>query len=257
MNEPHLDEMFSTALRKILVAQVDTSVPVKKRKHRRLWIGAGVFAGAGLLGGIGAAAAGILVLPGGDTVTKVASPVTGTYTGTATVDLGPVPDGVTNMAVEFTCLTPGRFVYDDGASVVCDGADIGTRSAVSRYSIPLTTGQHTVTITTDSAARWTLTATYVNQTTTDWATNEQGQSYGVENSKGSPDLVAVMATNGKTGYAFRAALDEADGSNAAKTFKSPDDAIAWQKARHGKTFPIPVYESDGTTLVGEFVIGGQ
>ncbi|WP_449373584.1 hypothetical protein [Arthrobacter psychrolactophilus] len=66
----------------------------------------------------------------------------------------------------------------------------------------------------------------------------------------------MIATNGKTGYAFRTDMDEADGSNAAKTFKSPDDAIAWQKARQGKTFPVPVYESDGTTLVGEFVIGG-
>jgi hypothetical protein len=257
MNEPLFDETFSTALRKVLVAQVDTSMSVKKRKHRRLWLGAGVFAGAGLLGGIGAAAAGILVLPGGDAVTTLARPVTGTYMGTATVDLGPAPEGVTNIAVELTCLTPGRFAYDDGASVVCDGAGIGTRSAVSGYTIPLTTGQHTITITTDSAARWTLTATYVNQTITDWATNEQGQSYGVENSKGSPDLVAVIATNGKTGYAFRTDLDDADGTNAAETFKSPEDAIAWQKARQGMTFRVPVYESDGTTLVGEFVVGGQ
>lgn len=256
MNEPHLDETFSTNLRKVLVAQVDASMMVKKRKHRRLWLGAGVFAGAGLLGGIGAAATGILVLPGGDAVITLATPVTGTYTGTATVDLGPLPEGVTNVAVELTCLTPGRFAYDDGASVECDGTDIGTRSAVSGYSIPLTTGQHTMTITTDPAARWTLTATYVNQTITEWATNEHGQSYGVENSKGSPDLVAVIATNGKTGYALGTDLDSADGTNAAQAFKSPEDAISWQKARQGMTFSVPVYESDGTTIVGEFLVGG-
>lgn len=256
MNEPHLDDIFSTALRNVLVAQVDAAMPVKKRKHRRQWLGAGVFAGAGLLGGIGAAAAGILVLPGGDAVTTLASPVTGTYTGTATVDLGPVPEGVTSVAVELTCLTPGRFAYDDGASVVCDGTDMGTRSAVSGYSIPLTTGQHTITITADQAARWTLTATYVNQTITEWATNEHGQSYGIENSNGRPDLVAVVATNGKTGYAFRADMDDAAGEDEQKAFKSPEDAIAWQKARQGMTFSVPVYESDGTTLVGEFMVGG-
>ncbi|WP_449373585.1 hypothetical protein [Arthrobacter psychrolactophilus] len=149
MNEPHPEGIFSTALRKVLVAQVDASMPVKRRKHRRLWLGAGAFAGAGLLGGIGAAAAGILVLPGGDAVTPLASPVIGTYTGTATVNLGPVPEGVNNIAVELTCLTPGRFAYDDGASVECDDAGIGTRSAVSGYSIPLTSGQHTITISTD------------------------------------------------------------------------------------------------------------
>lgn len=257
MNETFPDDTFTSTLRNVLIAQVDASKPRKKRNHRRLWLGAGVFAGAGLLGGIGAAAAGILVLPGGDAVTPLASPVVGIYTGTATVDLGPIPERATNVAVELTCLTPGQFEFNDGASSSCEASDIGTRSAVTSYSVPLATGQHSMTITADAAATWALTATYVNHTLTDWGTNEKGQSYGVQNANGIPDLIAVVATNGKTGYARSSDLDDANGANAAKTFKSPEDAIAWQEAHRGKSFHVPVYESDGTTLVGEFVVGGQ
>ncbi|MFK4296236.1 hypothetical protein ABH924_001373 [Arthrobacter sp. GAS37] len=50
-------------------------------------------------------------------------------------------------------------------------------------------------------------------------------------------------------------LEEADGTAAMKTFNSPQDALDWQKPRSGKSFPFPVYEVDGKTLIGEFVIG--
>lgn len=252
MNQQGTDETFSMALRQVLVAQVGASALARKRNRRRLWLGAGVFAGAGLLGGIGAAAAGILTLPGGDAVTPLAAPVLGTYTGTTTVDLGPIPDGVTNVTVELTCLSPGRFAFEDGASVVCSDSDIGTRSAVSGYSIPISAGQHTSTITADPSGRWGLKATYVQQSTTEWGTNDRGESYGVQNAGGTPDLVAVVASNGREGYARSADLDMAGGQD----FKSPEEAIAWQEEHKGKSVSVPVYESDGTTRVGEFIIGG-
>ena len=46
-------------------------------------------------------------------------------------------------------------------------------------------------------------------------------------------------------------------SNAEATrFKSPEEALAWQKKRAGKTFSVPVYKSEDGTKVGEFVING-
>ena len=36
---------------------------------------------------------------------------------------------------------------------------------------------------------------------------------------------------------------------------SPADAIAQQEATAGKSRSVPVYESDGETVIGEFVIG--
>lgn len=109
MKELRADDKFSNAVRAELVARVQKTSAARTRKRARLWLGAGVLAGTGLLGGIGAAAAGLFVLPGGQQVTPLASPVAGTYTGTATVDLGAAPEGTTGITMELTCLSPGRF----------------------------------------------------------------------------------------------------------------------------------------------------
>jgi hypothetical protein len=255
MNTPPLDDAFNSTLRKALVARVDESAIAKKRRNLRWWLGVGVFAGAGLIGG--AAAAGILVLPGGDVVTSLSSPVSETHTGTAVVELGPVPAGVTHVAAELTCLTPGSFVVDDGASFHCDASDIGTGAARSSFSVSLASGAHAVGISTDANASWALVATYVNQSVTDWATNEHGESYGIQNASGTPDLIAVIATNGKHGYARSADLHEANGTKAASAFASPEEALAWQETDQEAVSRVPVYETDGRTLVGDFDIGSR
>lgn len=255
MNTPPLDDAFHSTLRKALVARVNESAVAKKRRNLLWWLGVGVFAGAGLIGG--AAAAGILVLPGGDVVTSLSSPVVETHTGTAVVELGPVPTGVTHVAVELTCLTSGSFMVDDGATLFCGASDIGTGAARSSFSVPLASGAHTVGISTDATASWALMATYVNQTVTDWATNEHGESYGIQNASGSPDLIAVIATNGKPGYARSTDLHEANGTKAARTFASSEEALAWQETHQEAVSSVPVYETDGRTLVGDFDIGSR
>ena len=45
------------------------------------------------------------------------------------------------------------------------------------------------------------------------------------------------------------------GLQGGPTPTSPADAIAQQEANQGRTHTIPVYESDGTTVIGEFTIG--
>jgi hypothetical protein len=67
-------------------------------------------------------------------------------------------------------------------------------------------------------------------------------------------MVAVIATNGTKGYVYRTQLEDADGTAPIKTFKSPEEALAWQEARLGKDFVVPVYDVTGKTVVGEFVI---
>jgi hypothetical protein len=52
----------------------------------------------------------------------------------------------------------------------------------------------------------------------------------------------------------RTELEDADGTAAIKTFKSPEEALAWQEVRLGKDFAIPVYDVSGMAVVGEFVI---
>lgn len=256
MNPLHMDEDFARSLRAELVSKVRT-VKQADRKRKRLWIGAGAFAGVGLAGGIGAAAAGLLVLPGGDVVSDVSSPVLVTETGSGDVELGPPAEGVTHVSLDLSCLTAGAFYFEDGASLVCTEADLEGPPPTAGYSIPITPDKTFVHIRTDNPdAQWQLKATYVTQTPTEWALNAKGETYGVPNDNGSPDLVAVFATSGEQGYAYAKELDEASGVNAAAGFSSPEEALAWQEERRGKTFSVPVYESDGETLIGEFIIPG-
>lgn len=85
--------------------------------------------------------------------------------------------------------------------------------------------------------------------------NAAGQTYG--RSGGAldptqePDLILAEATNGKVGYVEKEALDEATGANVA----SPEEAIVWQEQQAARgPVEIPVYESDGRTVVGAFQI---
>ena len=62
-----------------------------------------------------------------------------------------------------------------------------------------------------------------------------------------PDLIQAVATNGKEGYVKL--TDYKDPQP-----KSPEEAAQWTLDHHGKTRTIPVYDQDGTTKIGEFVI---
>lgn len=78
--------------------------------------------------------------------------------------------------------------------------------------------------------------------------NEAGHTYGsavdAARPEDEPDLILVMATNGREGYVWKKDLDDPTPAN-------PDDA-----ARRGKPAQrtIKVYASDGTTVVGDFVV---
>ena len=94
--------------------------------------------------------------------------------------------------------------------------------------------------------------------------NEDGLTYGsdlgIEDPKNAPDLISVIATNGKEGYAYKAEIDEQlsykelEALSEAKIEKFKEamekdpsvKAIVWQR--------VPVYEKDGKTVIGEYVI---
>jgi hypothetical protein len=81
-----------------------------------------------------------------------------------------------------------------------------------------------------------------------YPTNANGQTYGpmmphVE----EPDLVRVTATNGKLGYVLRADLE-------GSVPTTPEEALSQQIAQAGKNRVIPVYQSDGITKIGVFII---
>ncbi|WP_106814226.1 hypothetical protein [Microbacterium timonense] len=77
------------------------------------------------------------------------------------------------------------------------------------------------------------------------------------NESGEPDLIAVISTDNQPGYVRRDDLNDADGTTAAESFKSPEDALRWQERNAGIVRYIPVYESDGETRIGMFQVGGD
>lgn len=85
---------------------------------------------------------------------------------------------------------------------------------------------------------------------TRWPRNANGLTYGsalnTASSQDEPDLIRVLATNGRTGYVLRSDLEPSP--------KSPEDALRQQAAQEGKDEVIPVYESDGIAKIGVFIV---
>lgn len=81
--------------------------------------------------------------------------------------------------------------------------------------------------------------------------NSRGQTYGpighVTSPKQYPNLVLVQATNGRDGYVYSHSLQR-------PAPKNPQQAVSTNPTRPRI---IPVYAQNGTTVIGQFVIGGK
>ncbi len=254
-----IDETFSAALRALLVRQAaGARSPRGWLQRRRRWsIRAGLVAALLVSGGGIAAGTGLLLAggpPGSQRVTALAAPVTVTGDGTETVALGPRPAGANAVYTYLSCLSPGRFEWADGAILTC-GSQSGAlsqsdvRSSLAHpamYTVALTPGQDTTTITAAPGERWRLTAIYASAVTTAWKVNASGQTYGTINQSGSPDLVAAIATNGRHGYVYANQL-------MGPQPTTPSQATTWAQTHPGPR-TITVYDSDGKTAIGRFVL---
>lgn len=191
-------------------------------------------------------------LPEATTAIDLSEPVTVTGTGTSTVELGSRPEGATAANVSVVCLTAGRIVYPNGASAVCDEPasdnEIADPRSANYILIDLAPGQTSLRFRARADVGWKVVASYVRTETSEWGVNAKGETFGVQRHGKSPDLIAVYATNGKQGYAYVKDLDW-------PVPTSPADARAQQEANEGRTRSIPVYESDGETLIGEYTNG--
>jgi hypothetical protein len=83
-------------------------------------------------------------------------------------------------------------------------------------------------------------------------TNEHGQTFGsamfAESYETEPDLISAMGENGVFGYVYKEDL-------YCPTPSTREEALAMSQTRI-KTQTIPLYASDGRTVIGEFIIGG-
>jgi hypothetical protein len=138
--------------------------------------------------------------------------------------------------------------------MTCGAADL-LRPTIYRTAnevVPLTAALDSVTIKTSPNATWTLLVTYVNRVQTSWGINASGETFGVSNQQGTPDLIAVVIDQGKAqGYVVRRELDCASGGDV----KSPAEALTWDETSQNRNISIPVYESDGVSIIGAFTVG--
>lgn len=167
-------------------------------------------------------------LPGSTTTAALGTPITVTRTGPALVDIGKAPASAGAVIVDITCIndigmvtiptiggsSSGLRCRDSGQQHVLDGRLPGRNTTT--FSIEASPG-----------TEWTATLRYASAVTSPWKVNASGQTYGVENASGHPDLVPATADNGRRGWAL---LSEYVGAENTAT--------------------IRVYESDGTTVIG-------
>lgn len=257
-----MNRTFADGLRASLIRYAD-STRRRRRVMRWRW-GVGALLVAGLLGGGTAYAAQLWVQPGTQEHAQLATPVHVTRTGTATIQLGHRPNDASQVFLQFTPYDSGTYRFGrGGAAATVTASDLtgGNRNstvnhAASTYYLQasqLDPDGTSFTITTSSPSmRWTATLTWVSTQTTAWGVNASGQTYGTQNERGAPDLIAVTATNGEDGYVYSSQLDAADGTTASRSFRTPADALNWQKEHAGKVTRLSVYSSDGKNRIGEF-----
>jgi hypothetical protein len=253
MSTLEMDPVFTTSLREALITNA-VSAP-RARRRWRLRIGGGMIVSLTLAAGGVALATGLFTQPGAPIDTQLGSIVTVTRTGTATINIGTPPVGTTDISLKLTCLTAGLFDLPNGSSMSCSAVDLSKPSAERTESeiVPISAGADMLTIKTSSNATWTLQTDYVNQVSTAWGVNANGQTFGVPNQNGTPDLVAVFADIPNIhGYVKESDLNCAAGGDVS----SPAEAVVWDKVSQNRNISVPVYESDGVTVVGTFTVGG-
>jgi hypothetical protein len=121
-----------------------------------------------------------------------------------------------------------------GSSPESTGWNCATRSTTVHIDDGyLALGSTSITVTADPGTTWTAVVHYARSMTLPWAVNAHGQTYGgVDKEYGAPDLQGARATNGRDGYIVTKQFDAFRGCGY-----------------------LPVYESDGTTVIGRFSIG--
>ena len=247
MTEPEMHPDVARAVREELTA-IGTKRSRLQRHQRRVRM-LSISIAAVLVAGVSTGAAIVVnAFPGSTTVTPVGGVRSTTHTGTGALELGPVPKGATRVIVTVRCVNPqgsisikavpqvktdpfevATFYCTGGGSVDPQGRVHPWHMKDALLPVP---GSTSITITADPGTTWTVAGQYATSSMTPWAKNAKGEAYGQCNIDGCPQLIGARATNGKDGFVLTTQFETFQGNGY-----------------------IPVYESDGTTVIGRFSIG--
>ena len=239
---PTLDPVFTTALRRELVA---LPTPKPRRTRRRVAVITSAALGAVALGGVSAVAG---YRPAGEVATPpLAPPVIVNGVGATKVMLPAAPSAAAYVHIELTCFNGTRCMTPGGGT---SGGTQFTTPYVERDALPLTDkiDPHNqqrldpidptvgVPIEVDADTHWRLYAVYSEGLNPTPAPVGNGATLGVPGNMSMPDLVPAVATNGQTGWINYHQLT--DQAHPQLTDDGTEQA------------PIPVYDADGTTIIG-------
>lgn len=233
-----LDPVFAAALRSEL-----TSLPAAKPSRRRLAAMVACFLGAITFGGVAVAT----LLPPGEVATApLAAPVIVNGVGPATVPMPAAPQGAVYLRLELACFDGPR-CFTAGGGV--EGPHEGP--LVQRDALPLTARADEanpqrldpmdpargVVVDVEPETHWRLYAVYTDGLNPEPAPVGNGMTLGIPSNTTMPDLIPAVATNGKAGWVrYSLLISEAQPTLTADGVEQP---------------PIPVYDTDGLTMIGE------
>lgn len=241
-----LDPVFAAALRDEL-----TALPTAKRPRRKLAAVVACVLGVITVGGVAVAA---LRPPGDVAAAPLAAPVIVNGIGPATVPMPPAPQSAVYLRIELACFNGPRCFTAGGGIEDTAGGDLDgahQRPLVQRDALPLTNANDPINpqrldpldpaggveIDVEPGTHWRLYAVYTDGLNPEPAPVGNGQTLGIPSNSTMPDLVPAEATNGRTGWVeYSLLIEEAQPALTAEG--------AMQE-------PIPVYDTDGTTVIGE------
>ena len=208
----------------------------RQRRMRTVAVAAGGLVLAGALTGAGIIAEG---WPGERTITPIGGVVaSGTYVGDAELEVGTPPADAAFLVLDISCDSGGEMYVETGTSANDTGAswncgdglfDGKTRIEDGRLPAP---GDTSIVIKAESGTEWSVNARFATSSSTPLGVNAKGETFGVDEDTGiAPNLMPARATNGRLGYIY---------TEDGKAFTAGEEGF------------IPVYLSDGETVIGEF-----
>lgn len=213
------------------LASIGTPGSRLQRAQRRTRVTASVVGVAAVALATSAAALVVTGMPGSTATDALGSTTTVTRTGPALVDIGRAPATAGAVIVDITCLSKSGMVQvptgdgTTGAGVSCSG-DGPHRLHVVDGQLP-SAGTTTFPVSSSPGTRWHAVLQYASAVTSRWSVNAKGQTFGIENQHGHPDLVPGRSDDGRLGWVL---WSETAGADQPGT--------------------VDVYESDGETVIG-------
>lgn len=244
LNTVWTDEEQKLVRERILTSRTAAAAgPGQRDVRRKLALVATSVVGAVALGGVAAVAG---LLPAGQVASPpLAPPLIVNGVGSTTVPVPDAPEGGKYLRLELACFdgtrcnTAGGGVEGDGRSTLVQRDALPVTDEVdptNPQSLNPLNPDAGVKIDVEAGTHWRLYAVYTDGLNPDPAPMADGRTLGIPSNTVVPDLIPAVGTNGEPGWVEYDLLTY--GADPELTADGVQQA------------PIPLYDTDGTTVIG-------